>query len=77
MNTPLLVAKTPGLVRTERCDTCKWASAPDPRSLECRRNPPTAHIVPGPNGQAQAVSCFPPTQPDHWCGCYTIKITVQ
>ena len=76
MNTPLLVAKKPALVRDQRCETCKWAFAPDPGGLECRRHPPSAHIIMASQGP-QPVSIFPPTQPTHFCGEHTMKITVN
>lgn len=42
--------------------------------LECHRYPPTASLMTGPNGQAIALSIFPPTQATHWCGEYVAQM---
>ena len=54
------------------CSTCRhWANAPDESTGGCRRYPPVPHVVPtvaedGPS--FGAVSVWPETDGDDWCG---------
>lgn len=78
MNLPLpglgqgLSAKT--LLRAERCEKCKWhtavAGAPH---FECRRNPPTAHLLNTPRGM-QTMCVFPIVMPEHYCGEFKMAL---
>lgn len=45
------------------CTTCRWWYRLDDESGECRRHPPT--VVPI---FAEAMSCWPITHDDEWCG---------
>lgn len=68
-----LQAKT--LIRPDNCAKCKWhAAVAGQPHLECRRNPPTAALVPTNQGM-QTVCVFPIVRSDLWCGQFSPSIT--
>ncbi len=68
----------PGLIiRSERCEKCKWVQPLQGTEMQCRRNPPTfiAIGVPAQRGiEIQQFSNWPPTQANFWCGEFKPRI---
>lgn len=63
----IVLPARPAVIRAKRCETCGCAGLDATgRHLECHFTLRDA-LVPGPSGQPQAVSYYPPTQPDGWC----------
>lgn len=48
-------------------NTCKTCQAFCAMASDCRRHAPQVFPLPGPGGQIQMVSVWPPTQPHQWC----------
>lgn len=69
MSQPLVLAQRPGLLRDDRCGTCKFYAAVQGRPLgECHRMPPSVAPIPI-NGKLQFATEFPAVNPDkNWCG---------
>lgn len=80
MNNPAAGPKAvPGLIiRSERCEKCKWMQPLAGTDMQCRRNPPTfcAFVGPSPDGRPQIhqISNWPPTQANFWCGEFKPRI---
>jgi hypothetical protein len=74
MNAPMPIPAAAGpstLIRPNRCEKCKWASAvPQDRNLQCRRYPPQAAHIVNQRGMLQVVTYFPIVKPDEGCGEY-------
>lgn len=67
------------LIRPNRCEKCKHASAlPKQTNFECRRYPPVPAHVPtqGSGGRVSwmTYSGFPQVKPDGWCGEHEVYI---
>lgn len=66
----------------ENCGACKfWKKAASVivgqnKEGECHRYPPSLHLIPAPQG-VMAMSKFPITLPEEWCGEFKIKIMPQ
>ena len=64
-------------VRVASCAGCKFRLSEGANHF-CRRNPPTAFLVPGQNRlghvQAQQMSAWPPVALTQWCGEYRPKL---
>lgn len=73
MNLALATAKP--ILRPARCETCKHATVrPGGSGKECRAEPPTVAILPGPGGQPLTMAAFPPVRDDHWCGRWAARL---
>ena len=59
------------------CRNCKHSHDESPGGLTCRRYPPTALMIPGPQGGPLPCSLFPPIQPQHTCGEFKPKIALE
>ena len=56
------------MIRSESCGKCKWhAAVAGQPHLECRRNPPTAQVLPTNRGM-QTMCVFPIVMPELYCG---------
>lgn len=74
MNGAALHALAPArVIRPRRCETCQFAMVAG-RGINCHRNPPAAHVLPGAGGQPVPISVFPPVQADQFCGEWKAKI---
>lgn len=64
------------MIRSDNCAKCKWhAAVAGQPHLECRRNPPTAQVLPTNRGM-QTMCVFPIVMPDLWCGEWKPSIEV-
>ena len=63
------------LIRSNRCETCKWAEPEGPQSknFTCHRSPPGVGFIPTNQGP-MAIASFAIVQPDQWCGEHQPKI---
>lgn len=67
------------------CSTCAFAVQPPinpsmniaEKTYECRRMPPQAQMIGGPNGQIMTMAVFPPTKADNWCGEYSRPSVIE
>lgn len=76
---PIKPLQPAALIRPERCEKCKWASAlRKQENFECRRNPPVPAHVPRQmrDGSVQFMtySGYPQVRPDQWCGEFSQHI---
>ena len=84
MTGPILGAKPPvKLVRSERCENCKWAGpASDPGlpvgTQICRGGPPSSQIRFGKDAQGrevqQTICNWPLVSGEDWCGAWKPRI---
>lgn len=79
--TAIILPKLPKpmkLIRTHRCENCKWAEAEGPGSVNfmCHRNPPAVGFLPTNKGPIP-VAAFAIVQPDQWCGEHQPKIAAK
>jgi hypothetical protein len=64
------------LLRPEQCGKCKWhAAVAGAPHFECRRNPPSAHLLQTNRG-LQTMCVFPIVMGDGWCGEYRPELSV-
>lgn len=78
---PIILRDLPGLpkpmklIRSQRCENCKWGEAEGPQSknLFCHMNPPMVSIL-ATNAGPMPFAAFPIVQPDQWCGKHQPKI---
>lgn len=65
VTTPDLVPEKEGL----SCAECRYFfKAALATAHECRRQPPTAFLMVGTNGQPIPIACWPPVMAYQWCG---------
>ncbi len=56
------------IIAAENCGNCKFRQAVIGGGLECRRDPPTAMLIPGPGGRPVPVAFWPPVESEQRCG---------
>jgi hypothetical protein len=64
----------------QACATCRYSWKDPAGDLNCRRNPPTAFLIPMPSKlgtsmELRPFSTFPVVRPDYWCGGWTERGT--
>ena len=69
------IAQSRKLIRSNRCENCRWAEAEGPQSQNfmCHRNPPGIGFVVTQKGPIP-ISSFAIVLPDQWCGEHQPKI---
>jgi len=57
-----------------RCEMCRHFNA---LRTQCRRYPPKAFVLPGPQGQPITLGTWPPTDKAGWCGEYAAALVTE
>lgn len=63
-----------GSIPAHRCENCRyWGKANG--TTACRAHPGVGAMVPGPTGQLTAITLYPPSLANEWCGEWSEKGT--
>lgn len=80
MSTPALMASTAArapIVGTNTCANCKFAVRQTGHMFECRRNPPTAALMQGRDGQPMPIAFWAPVTADQHCGEFQRRVIMD